>query len=401
LSEDDVFLVRDEIERLTEAPRPVPRSCDEEYLKNLLVLGSGPAKNMIASFLFHQATGWLIKIRRRAEDEGAGADSRGRSGGPSLVGEVAKNSEMAMRKLRDERAELHKDNKPAVSGQSRLPSDRVAQLRQTFESAVRRLEAIPETELSPSGQPFIKECADAMLAFAAWFGEQTPDDLAILGNAHRVHYALLGLSGVIDWVALRWSVPFAHEVGEDITTLAEEADAFDNAVMKAHKVAEGPGEIRFERRSLSDRIYADFEERIQRISSLASRLGSRLQRLAAWAPETHPSARPKALSCPRATSKRDLASGNAVAKADQPVIKLGPPGEPCRVFRKEKGPLTDGQYAVISRLLKAGSAGLSKDALEAVRPSARRILKTLRKDPDWAKVILMPGQTNGRYRLKM
>ena len=82
-------------------------------------------------------------------------------------------------------------------------------------------------------------------------------------------------------------------------------------------------------------------------------------------------------------------------------IRIGEPGEPCHVLGNEKRPLTDGQYAVISRLLKAGSDGLSKDAIEAVRPSARRILKTLRKDPDWAKVILMPGQTNGRYRLKM
>lgn len=86
---------------------------------------------------------------------------------------------------------------------------------------------------------------------------------------------------------------------------------------------------------------------------------------------------------------------------DRPSVELGDPGMPCRVLGKEKKALTDGQYAVISRMLKAGRAGLSKDALEAVRPSARRILKNLRKDADWAEAILMPGQTNGRYRLKM
>ena len=45
-------------------------------------------------------------------------------------------------------------------------------------------------------------------------------------------------------------------------------------------------------------------------------------------------------------------------------------------------------------------AGMSKDAIENVRPSARRILKSLRQDGDWAAVILMPGRTNGRYRLR-
>lgn len=84
----------------------------------------------------------------------------------------------------------------------------------------------------------------------------------------------------------------------------------------------------------------------------------------------------------------------------KPAVEPGAPGDPCRVLGKEKKPLTDAQYAVITRLLKAGPAGLSKDALEAVRPSARRILRNLRKDKDWAKVIRMPGQTNGRYRLK-
>jgi hypothetical protein len=62
--------------------------------------------------------------------------------------------------------------------------------------------------------------------------------------------------------------------------------------------------------------------------------------------------------------------------------------------------LTDGQHAVVAALLKAGAEGLSKDALESVRSSARRILKVLSKDSDWANVILRPGKTNGRYRIK-
>ncbi len=85
LGEDDAFLIRDEIERLAEVARPVNPPCDEEYLNNLLALCRGPAKNMIASFLFHQATGWLRKMRRRTEDECAGADSTGHSGKRDLA----------------------------------------------------------------------------------------------------------------------------------------------------------------------------------------------------------------------------------------------------------------------------------------------------------------------------
>jgi len=85
----------------------------------------------------------------------------------------------------------------------------------------------------------------------------------------------------------------------------------------------------------------------------------------------------------------------------RPVVRLGRPGEPCYVLDKQKEPLTEGQHAVISALLDAGDNGMKKDSLERVRASARRMLTDLRKDPDWAKVILMPRQTNGRYRLKM
>ena len=81
------------------------------------------------------------------------------------------------------------------------------------------------------------------------------------------------------------------------------------------------------------------------------------------------------------------------------AIQLGRPGGPCFVLGREKRPLTDAQRAVVARLLDAGRAGLTKDALELVRPSARRILRALRQDPDWAQVIGMANQTNGRYRI--
>jgi hypothetical protein len=83
-----------------------------------------------------------------------------------------------------------------------------------------------------------------------------------------------------------------------------------------------------------------------------------------------------------------------------PLVVLGRPGDPCIVKGKQKKALTDGQHAVVSALLAAGDEGLTKDAIEAVRSSARRMLEDLRKDADWAAVIIMPGQTNGRYRVR-
>jgi len=83
-----------------------------------------------------------------------------------------------------------------------------------------------------------------------------------------------------------------------------------------------------------------------------------------------------------------------------PMVVLGRAGDPCTVKGKPKKALTDGQHAVVAALIEAGDEGLTKDAIEAVRSSARRMLDDLRKDSDWASVIIMPGQTNGRYRIR-
>lgn len=81
-------------------------------------------------------------------------------------------------------------------------------------------------------------------------------------------------------------------------------------------------------------------------------------------------------------------------------VAIGQCGEACLVNGVRKPPLTDGQYAVIAALVTAGEKGLTKDALEAIRASARRMLVQLQKDIDWREVILMPGKTNGRYRIR-
>lgn len=84
-----------------------------------------------------------------------------------------------------------------------------------------------------------------------------------------------------------------------------------------------------------------------------------------------------------------------------PPVVLGRRGEPCTVNGKQKPPLTDGQHAVVQALIEAGEQGLKKDSIQGVRASALRMLDDLRADPDWATVIFKPGQTNGRYRIRL
>ncbi len=80
-------------------------------------------------------------------------------------------------------------------------------------------------------------------------------------------------------------------------------------------------------------------------------------------------------------------------------VVLGIPGKSSWVNGKEKKPLTDSQHAIIYRLFEAGSAGLTKDEIESIRPGARKTLRNLKKDEDWNTVISMPGRTDGRYRI--
>lgn len=130
------------------------------------------------------------------------------------------------------------------------------------------------------------------------------------------------------------------------------------------------------------------------VVSAASSLCDRGQRLQAAFEALNAQAEP---SQPDATSNGSRTAPNA---QPGPMVVLGRAGDPCTVKGKEKKALTDGQYAVVAALIEAGDEGLTKDAIEAVRSSARRMLDDLRKDSDWAGVIIMPGQTNGRYRVR-
>jgi hypothetical protein len=65
--------------------------------------------------------------------------------------------------------------------------------------------------------------------------------------------------------------------------------------------------------------------------------------------------------------------------------------------------LTQAEYNILMTLEKAGLRGLSKDDLDekSGHREARKYLKNLAKDPDWASVILFPEQKGrGGYRLR-
>jgi hypothetical protein len=66
---------------------------------------------------------------------------------------------------------------------------------------------------------------------------------------------------------------------------------------------------------------------------------------------------------------------------------------------KEKKLRSDNMFDVVKALVDAWPNGLWKDELEKVDAGARRILRTLRRDPDWFPVIVMPGRKCRGYRV--
>lgn len=91
-------------------------------------------------------------------------------------------------------------------------------------------------------------------------------------------------------------------------------------------------------------------------------------------------------------------------QAPSALLDLRGPSEPPTVNGREKPILTAVQHDVISALLRAGEAGLSKDQLDSQsgHGEARKILKRMRsKDSDWAHVIIMPEKPGRRYRLRL
>ena len=87
-------------------------------------------------------------------------------------------------------------------------------------------------------------------------------------------------------------------------------------------------------------------------------------------------------------------------KVDPPAaVVLKGRGQPVIVLGHEKPALTRLQYKLIEAILKAEPDGLTKDDIESMCGSARRILTNLKtQDADWAKVI-HSGKAGRRYRI--
>jgi len=122
---------------------------------------------------------------------------------------------------------------------------------------------------------------------------------------------------------------------------------------------------------------------------------------------------PDALADPPELRSALAPSDNGTAAADtepngrgskapaEPLVILGKRGDDPIVRGNKKARLLVSQYNVIKALLDAGDEGLSKNALEekSGHTDAVNILKRLRKDADWERVIQLGKRAGGRYRI--
>lgn len=90
----------------------------------------------------------------------------------------------------------------------------------------------------------------------------------------------------------------------------------------------------------------------------------------------------------------------AVARSPSGNVVLYGRGYPPRVSGRLVKKLSNRRFDLIALLLEAGEEGLTKDAMESKVPSARRMLKDLRRKHDhWRSVIQMAGRTGQGYRI--
>jgi hypothetical protein len=84
-------------------------------------------------------------------------------------------------------------------------------------------------------------------------------------------------------------------------------------------------------------------------------------------------------------------------------VQLFGPGEQPKVKGKLKPALTVERYNTVQALIQAGDKGLTKDKLDekSGHTEARKALADMvKKDRDWKAVIVMPGETGKRYRIR-
>jgi hypothetical protein len=161
---------------------------------------------------------------------------------------------------------------------------RLRQLRDCFQQAAEKLEAIPEAGLSEDGQPYIQEVAEALQSFAAWFHHLKLDNMSLFGSAYRVHVALNGLDAIADWVGLHRSQQFADDLRKHVAELVEQSEALDALVSAAFTVKRTPSEVvksRFRRVSQAKRDA--IEDGTATVATIAEHLAIRLKRIAVMA----------------------------------------------------------------------------------------------------------------------
>lgn len=103
-----------------------------------------------------------------------------------------------------------------------------------------------------------------------------------------------------------------------------------------------------------------------------------------------------------ATAPEPAPSAVVSASPCKATLNLNGPAAPPILNGKAKDRLTAAQYDVLRTLLDAGEDGLSGDRLaqRSKHEGAVNILKRLAKsDPDWARVIQLPGRAGLKYRL--
>ncbi len=84
-------------------------------------------------------------------------------------------------------------------------------------------------------------------------------------------------------------------------------------------------------------------------------------------------------------------------------VQLYGPGEQPMVKGKLKPTLTTKRYNTVQALIEAGENGLTKDELDrkSGHVEARKALSDMAKEDDgWRAVIIMPGATGKRYRIR-
>lgn len=102
----------------------------------------------------------------------------------------------------------------------------------------------------------------------------------------------------------------------------------------------------------------------------------------------------------QASGKSEEGHPTEVARSPSGKVILYGPGYPPRVSGHLMKKLSNRRYDLIAALVEAGEDGLTKDCMESVVPSARRMLKKLRHDDKhWRSAIQMAEETGQGYRI--